>query len=429
MTSLPASSDFTGASQTEGQGKAFITALRDYLAGLLGTDGTVATALATLGALATSYAAKTGAYTVVTGDRGKVLSCTGTWALALPAAATAGAGYAVLARNGGTGIITIDPSGAETVDGVATAELRPGHGVLLLSTGAAWVTLALPRAQVRASDVAISEPSNLYPDFDMTDDAFYASSTGGTIQFATNATTTIGARYAYLAANAAVHSMETDWFAVEPGVEYQVSGYCTLSTATAGSGTMTLYLETGSLDAAGVITSLGTTTIGTRTDTFSVTPFSISLTTGATARRARFVGTRAAGGTAQGRMAGLKVQKRLQSSTILGTVSQSGGLPTGSLLESGSGANGRYERRADGVQECWHSMTASAAGAATWTFPAAFAEAPIVEITPIASVASSPTMDAAPSTTAVTFSTRDKTDARRADTVHLRAVGRWSTMT
>lgn len=425
MTALPSSSDLTSATATNAQMKTTVSNQRDFLAGLLGTDGTVATALATLGALATSYAAKTGAYTVVTGDRGKVLSCTGTWSLALPAAATAGAGYAVLARNGGTGIITIDPSGAETVDGVATAELRPGHGVVLVCTGSAWVTLALPRAQARAADIAVSEPSNLFRDFDMVDEAFYASSTGGTIQFATNATTTIGARYAYLDANASAHSMETDWFAVEPGVEYQVSGYCTLSTATAGSGTMTLYLETGSLDAAGVITSLGTTTIGTRTDTFSITPFSVAVTTGSTARRARFVGTRAAGGTAQGRMAGLKVQKRLQSSTILGTVSQSGGLPTGALIERGSNSNGEYARFADGTLICTHGMAASSGGAATWTFPSAFTAAPKVTGAAIATVLSAVCLDAAPSTTAATFSARDKADARRADTCHLHAVGRW----
>jgi len=46
----------------------------------------------------------------------------------------------------------------------------------------------------------------------------------------------------------------------------------------------------------------------------------------------------------------------------------------------------------------------------------------------IATVLSALCLDAAPTTTAVTFSARDKTDARRADVVHLHAVGRWSTM-
>ena len=113
---------------------------------------------------------------------------------------------------------------------------------------------------------------------------------------------------------------------------------------------------------------------------------------------------------------------------LLGAVSQSAGVPTGALFETGSNANGRYERRADGYMECFHSLTASAAAATSWTFPSAFAEPPVVSITPIATVASSPALDAAPTTTAASFSCRDKTDARRADVVHLRAIGRWSTM-
>lgn len=45
-------------------------------------------------------------------------------------------------------------------------------------------------------------------------------------------------------------------------------------------------------------------------------------------------------------------------SNILGTVSQSGGVPTGAIIERGSNANGSYVRLADGTQECWTYMTA-----------------------------------------------------------------------
>ena len=62
---------------------------------------------------------------------------------------------------------------------------------------------------------------------------------------------------------------------------------------------------------------------------------------------------------------------------ILGTVSQSGGVPTGALFESGSNANGHYARFAGGIQICWtapRTLTASSSSAvnATWTFPATF---------------------------------------------------------
>lgn len=39
--------------------------------------------------------------------------------------------------------------------------------------------------------------------------------------------------------------------------------------------------------------------------------------------------------------------------SILGTVSQSDGIPTGAIIERGSNANGEYVRYADGTQICW----------------------------------------------------------------------------
>lgn len=46
-------------------------------------------------------------------------------------------------------------------------------------------------------------------------------------------------------------------------------------------------------------------------------------------------------------------------STILGTVSQSSGVPTGAVIESGSNANGEYVRFADGTQICWKTLASS----------------------------------------------------------------------
>lgn len=68
--------------------------------------------------------------------------------------------------------------------------------------------------------------------------------------------------------------------------------------------------------------------------------------------------------------------------TILGTVSQAAGVPTGALIEGGSNANGRYVRLADGTQICRHLMTVAYSSAGvmtgTWTFPATFSAAPTV---------------------------------------------------
>lgn len=111
--------------------------------------------------------------------------------------------------------------------------------------------------------------------------------------------------------------------------------------------------------------------------------------------------------------------------SVLGTVSQASGVPTGGLIERGSNANGEYVRWADGTQICSATLTGSAGAGVAWTFPAAFSAAPNVGGTVIATVLSALCLDAAPSATAVTVSARDKTDARRADTIHIRATGRW----
>lgn len=73
--------------------------------------------------------------------------------------------------------------------------------------------------------------------------------------------------------------------------------------------------------------------------------------------------------------------------SILGTVSQSAGIPTGAIIERGSNANGEYVRFADGTQICTHeaaqvSSITAAFGALyissllTWTFPASFIGTP-----------------------------------------------------
>ena len=66
---------------------------------------------------------------------------------------------------------------------------------------------------------------------------------------------------------------------------------------------------------------------------------------------------------------------------LIGTVSQSGGDPTGAVIERGSNSNGEYVRFADGTQMCW--------GAAALTFPASSESADSPEVTYPAAFASS----------------------------------------
>lgn len=72
---------------------------------------------------------------------------------------------------------------------------------------------------------------------------------------------------------------------------------------------------------------------------------------------------------------------------IVGAVSQSGGIPTGAILESGSNSNGHYKKRADGTMMCrgFASAPCSTASGSVFIsdylqfiFPAAFVAVPYI---------------------------------------------------
>ncbi|HEJ1056633.1 TPA: hypothetical protein SLP05_004245 [Pseudomonas putida] len=81
-----------------------------------------------------------------------------------------------------------------------------------------------------------------------------------------------------------------------------------------------------------------------------------------------------------------------RKATILGSVSQADGVPTGAIVERGINANGEYVRFADGTQICtFKSRTIKTANIATGSlfhggleparsFPIAFAAAPAIQI-------------------------------------------------
>lgn len=75
------------------------------------------------------------------------------------------------------------------------------------------------------------------------------------------------------------------------------------------------------------------------------------------------------------------------SRPIVGTVSQSGGVPTGGIVQSGTNANGTFVRLSDGTQFCWRSalsipFATSSILQGFWNFPAAFISAAVVNLTP-----------------------------------------------
>ncbi|ANL34116.1 hypothetical protein [Rhizobium phaseoli] len=104
---------------------------------------------------ASVYAAKSGDYTALATDDNAVHRFTANATLTLTAAATLGANwqYTVIA-DGGT--VTIDPNGAETIDGAATLTVPNGYSAHLICSGSAFFTdKVLARLQAKAESTAV----------------------------------------------------------------------------------------------------------------------------------------------------------------------------------------------------------------------------------------------------------------------------------
>lgn len=84
---------------------------------------------------------KSGAYTPVASDNMTVLDCTAALTLSLTAAATLGNGWMCMVRANG-GAVTIDPNGAELIDGATTLVIPDGTGALIICDGTSFVAIA-----------------------------------------------------------------------------------------------------------------------------------------------------------------------------------------------------------------------------------------------------------------------------------------------
>ena len=83
---------------------------------------------------------RTGNYTVLETDRGKVLNFTGgsTSTFTLLAAATAKTGFELIVTHTGTAVLTIDGATTETIDGSETIDLYPNQKAWLVCDGSNW---------------------------------------------------------------------------------------------------------------------------------------------------------------------------------------------------------------------------------------------------------------------------------------------------
>lgn len=102
---------------------------------------------------------KNSAYTAVFADRSCLIDCTGTFTLGFDAAATLGNGWFAWVRNSGTGVITLDPNAAETIDGAATTVLHPGEVRMVQGDGAELRTAQLNRGAAGVIHVQDQKPA------------------------------------------------------------------------------------------------------------------------------------------------------------------------------------------------------------------------------------------------------------------------------
>ncbi|MBJ2151031.1 DUF2793 domain-containing protein [Paracoccus sp. IB05] len=122
---------------------------------------------------------------------------------------------------------------------------------------------------------------------------------------------------------------------------------------------------------------------------------------------------------------------------ILGTVSQSGGVPAGAVIERGSNANGEYIRYADGTQICWRNgistpnvSTALGSGftsaAVTWTYPAVFVTGSTPVVSGMADAVDCWLSHATPVVTSVSLRVLALVSKPAPVGLRAMAIGRWS---
>ena len=123
--------------------------------------------------------AKSSSYTVLDDDFGKVFKASGTWSLALTAAATLGDGFMFSVRNVGSGTITIDPDSTEQIDGATTVALAAGEACVVFCDGSGFFTVGRPASSSTTVAVPVRQTVLSGP-VDSNGQAAFGGSTGGT---------------------------------------------------------------------------------------------------------------------------------------------------------------------------------------------------------------------------------------------------------
>lgn len=100
--------------------------------------------VASWGMTGISRTARTSNTALATSDNGNLIDITsGTFTQTFTAAATLTSGWYCYIRNSGTGDITLDPNGSETIDGLTSFVMYPGESRLVVCDGTAFYSIVL----------------------------------------------------------------------------------------------------------------------------------------------------------------------------------------------------------------------------------------------------------------------------------------------
>lgn len=210
-------------------------------------------------------------------------------------------------------------SGAITADEIAAGTITADEIAANTITGGKIAAGAIRASElaadaVLASKILVSDITNFFPDFDLQDPDLYTSNTAAGISFSNAASDNYGINYMLVAQSASEERVFTAWFKIEQATEYLISAPVHLHGA--GTGTVDLYLQFGTVT-AGVVSYDSQVLVGARTDVDSTSRFTISATSAANQKRARFRFTLSAGATAPGRTGAFRMQKKATGSLIV----------------------------------------------------------------------------------------------------------------
>jgi hypothetical protein len=204
---------------------------------------------------------------------------------------------------------------AEDLTGQLVADQLASNSVTTGKIQAGAVTTdQLAAKAVTATKMVLTDTSNVYPDYDILDSAFYS---GGDFTRVASASLTSGAYALRVAASAYTVRIESQWFQVEPSADYfvEVSASQSISGAT---GAAAVYVEFASHDGGAAAPTLTRAEqVVRRVSTTSAARADLAVTTTSNERRARLVFVREAGGTGVADFGGPVIRRRNNAKLIV----------------------------------------------------------------------------------------------------------------